>query len=594
MARARTGIGRKSEKGTFPTIKMKPIFSNIKKDSSRRTQLEAMKRQLLDKDQPKFIGKIQNKGEKRSPWNRIPSVSSFEVTTKEYNIFLESIGIRHKLPPKIKFERNPNHRLNRYIAHQITRMRKARSSNNHKLFWVIAKACLRSSVSFRLSAINHIKPNWWFGISAERIHQINRRVNKIFAKMTPEILFRRVYIPKPGNKWRPLGVPSDEWRIALHMLNNMLILWFEDEMLPTQHAYLPGKGTKTAWQQIIQEVIKAKNIYETDLKGFFDNISVFEINNILRQGNVSLDLRIWIYNMSKSLPKFPKDLKISEKRFDSSKLFDKINLREEFICPEKGYIVTTFRPQGSKVWYEDMVQELLNDERIPWMPFDKMSDEEFSKWLKTVTEQGLLSEYFLGFANRRASTPGGVPQGSPLSPFLAILAIREYLSQQRHVNYADDQIFYGDETFTIKDMPEKGIVHNMEKSGWIKKNGIWKKELKFLGLIYNPWTKELRSETRSSRTARIEDSLIELWEDIQYDKDENYLESMAQRNFFGFIQSCLYNGSWNPEQIATKERIVNPNSFLGRYVNSPVLSSALLEVLGKSLKVGVPKGTPKS
>jgi len=67
MARARTGIGRKSEKGTFPTIKMKPIFSNIKKDSSRRTQLEAMKRQLLDKDQPKFIGKIQNKGEKRSP-----------------------------------------------------------------------------------------------------------------------------------------------------------------------------------------------------------------------------------------------------------------------------------------------------------------------------------------------------------------------------------------------------------------------------------------------------------------------------------------------------------------------------------------------
>jgi len=52
-----------------------------------------------------------------------------------------------------------------------------------------------------------------------------------------------------------------------------------------------------------------------------------------------------------------------------------------------------------------------------------------------------------------------------LSPFLAILAIREYLSQQKHVNYADDQIFYGDETFTIKDFPEKGIIHNNEKSG---------------------------------------------------------------------------------------------------------------------------------
>jgi len=46
---------------------MKPIFNNIKKDNRGRTQLEAMKRQLLNKDQPKFIGKIQNKGEKRSP-----------------------------------------------------------------------------------------------------------------------------------------------------------------------------------------------------------------------------------------------------------------------------------------------------------------------------------------------------------------------------------------------------------------------------------------------------------------------------------------------------------------------------------------------
>jgi len=63
-------------------------------------------------------------------------------------------------------------------------------------------------------------------------------------------------------------------------------------MLKTQHAYLPGRGTKTAWQEIIAKVIKAKNIYETDLKGFFDNISIFEINNILRQGNVDLSLRI--------------------------------------------------------------------------------------------------------------------------------------------------------------------------------------------------------------------------------------------------------------------------------------------------------------
>lgn len=76
------------------------------------------------------------------------------------------------------------------------------------------------------------------------------------------------------------------------MVNNMLILWFEDFILPSQHAYLPGRGTITAWRQVITEVIKAKNIYETDLKGFFDNISVHKINNVLRQGNVPDDYRI--------------------------------------------------------------------------------------------------------------------------------------------------------------------------------------------------------------------------------------------------------------------------------------------------------------
>lgn len=156
--------------------------STNNQESKSRTQLDEMKRQLLRPSQTKFTGKILS-----SPWNRIPSVSKVEVETKDYNALLEEIGILHKLPAKIKFERTPNHKLNRYIGHQIIRMRKVLKKGNHRLFWTISMACIRSSVSFRLSAINHIKPNWWFGLSADRIHQINRGVNKIFGKMTDKI-----------------------------------------------------------------------------------------------------------------------------------------------------------------------------------------------------------------------------------------------------------------------------------------------------------------------------------------------------------------------------------------------------------------------
>jgi hypothetical protein len=539
---------------------MKTLKTLINQDSKYLTQLDEMKRQLLNPSQIKFTGKILG-----SPWNRIPAVSKVEVSTKEYNTLLEGIGILHKLPPKITFERNSNHKLNRYIGHQIIRMRKARENQNSRLFWVIAMACLKSSVSFRLSAINHIKPNWWFGISADRIHQINRRVNVIFSRQTKLINFRRVYIPKKDNKWRPLGVPSDEWRIVLHMINNMLVLWFSPEMLPCQHAYIPGRGTITAWRDIVKNVIKSENIYETDLKGFFDNISVFKINNILRQGNVPTDLRVWIHNMFRSIPKFPKDIKLSEEKFTRMESKETVDI---------------------DLW---TIYEFLGREDGPMVLSSNLNEKTRNLVIQACEEKGLLPEYYLGLSNSYARTPGGVPQGSPLSPFLSILAIRDYLSQAPCVNYADDQIFYGNKAFTIKDIPEQGIVHNKEKSGWIKKDGVWLKELKFLGLIYNPWEGRLRSETRAGRAERIEDSLIELWEEIKYDKDENYLESMVTKNFFGFLQASLYNGSWNPQTSPLKERVVNDRSFLGRYISSRTFSSAALQVLGKTLKVRTAK-----
>jgi hypothetical protein len=59
-----------------------------------------------------------------------------------------------------------------------------------------------------------------------------------------------------------------------------------------------------------------------------------------------------------------------------------------------------------------------------------------------------------------------VPQGAPTSPYLSILPLEDlYLKQQKHVNYADDQIFYGEEEFEIKDNPKYGIIHNESKCG---------------------------------------------------------------------------------------------------------------------------------
>lgn len=405
-------------------------------------------------------------------------------------------------------------------------------------------------------------------------------------------------------------------------------------MLPSQHGYIPGRGTKTAWQDIIKNVIKADYIYETDLKGFFDNISIFEIYDILRVSKVPTPIVSWIYNLSKSVPILPDDLKQDETRYETVQKNTKLTLDKKTIMDlithnmmllaslvprlhkeSFNILIEILDGMGVSIWDKDAEFDDSNIEEY----FDKpgaisfpkealrhlvevnspllsgnLSKETFNDLLDILQEKGSSiysptqksqPDNLLKQKLRIDSLPGGVPQGAPSSPFLAILALRKYLQQQSNVNYADDQVFYGNKPFNIVDFPEDGIIHNQEKSGWIKKEGKWLKELKFLGLVYNPWTGEVRSETRAGRTARIENTLIELWEDISYDNEETWLENMAQKNFFGFVMSCLYNGTWKTEKFATKERQTNKYSFLGRYVNSRVLSSAVLDVLGGKINM---------
>lgn len=536
--------------------------SPITNDKNWNQELEEMfVNKLTDQMKKSHIPhpKERHIGWKSIKW--LPNVREFKI---EVGV-LDKLFMKHNVLKKTKailaFKPHVNKSKNRYILHQFKRMDESLRHQKYELYFTIAKRLITKSTIFMTMAIQHIFTGWYKNKNLKEIFTTAVKVRKLASLTFPKIEFSRVYIAKPGKEFafgsvRPLGVPKPEWRVYLHMWSVILSFFMEatQSIDKAQHGFRPTRGTVSAWKEVIKNVLPSKNIYELDFKGYFDSIKLSKIGEKL---------------INVGIPK-------------------------------------------------EVVEMLIEmHEAGAELPDELMMDESAAQVKNFISKNSWGIMY-----NKSEYNIKGVPQGSPTSPLLSTLILTQDLFKEfgKALFYADDVLLYDviKEPYCTEEMKELGLSIENKKSGWIRKDGAWLKQLKFLGLSYNGLSNRLEAKTAVRKEGQTASTLTFDKTDLinalavrkAKDTRNKYTDTNDMGNWMnlitsgamGFVMSRLYGDNWNPERVEPIEERIHKKSWTASKILKAIItkrykielnlyneSSFAVEWLADSLKGRLPR-----
>ncbi len=294
-------------------------------------------------------------------------------------------------------------------------------------------------------------------------------VDKFIKNGTHTLDYTRVYIPKGEKGYRPLRVPSPEFRLYLHLYSNFLTFFLSKDMR-YQHGFIPGLGTLLAWKDImISQAYKARYITEWDLKGFFDNIPPHKITEELLKRGVPKRVANFLESINKSAIQIN-----TEPLLDERKVLDLVEANKLLI-------------QGLPIPWENSFFDEIRPNLNSNPNYSAKLEEEMSNLSCESIQEYIQMKWALENSIKPAKAPevyNGVAQGAPTSPILANLLMDKWLkSFDGKVAYADDSTMFSDKPIKYN-YKDSDVIINWEKSRKSKIDGVLVHPIRFLGIEF--------------------------------------------------------------------------------------------------------------